>query len=242
MPATVPVQNLSEIFVEFADTLVDDFDVIDFLHLVTGRTAELVDASVVGIHLVDPLKGLNFMAASDESPAILAMFEIGNHEGPGLDSLLAGHPLSYFDLRKNNDNWPTFGPLAVELGFEYAYSFPMRLRGQAIGALNILGRQPTVLGPGDRAIVQALVDVATIGLLQHRTIQQSEVLAEQLQAALNSRIVIEQAKGALSQFHQVSIDDAFAMLRSYARNRGRRVSDIATLVTTNGPASIALSP
>ena len=225
-------------FVEFADTLVDDFDVIDFLHRVSGRTAELVGASVVGVHLAEPLGDLEFVAASDESSAMIQMFELGAREGPGLDVFLAGHALSFPDLRGTSHGWPTFGPSAVMLGFECVHGFPMGLRGQVIGVLSVLSREPVMLGPADQAIVQALVDVTTIGLLQERVIRHGEVLAEQLQTALSSRVVIEQAKGALAQFHQISLDEAVIRLRRYARNRGRRLSDVAAMVTSSGPASI----
>jgi len=114
----------------------------------------------------------------------------------------------------------------------------MRLRGQVIGAVSVLSREPVLLEPADQAIVQALVDVTTIGLLQERALRYGEVLAEQLQTALSSRVVIEQAKGALAQFHQISLDEAFTRLRRYARNRGRRLSDVAAMVTSSGPASI----
>ena len=238
---TVPVEALSGMFVEFADTLVEDFDVIDFLHRVAGRTAELVGAGVVGIHLAQPLGDLRFIAASDESSAMIRMFEIGTREGPSPEVFLAGLPLSFLDLGGTAHGWPRFGPRAVALGFACAHAFPMRLRGQVIGVLNVLSREPLILGAGDQAIVQAVVDVATIGLLQERAIRHSEVLAEQLQTALNSRIVIEQAKGALAQFHLISVDEGFTMLRRYARNRGRRLTDVATLVISKGPASITES-
>jgi AmiR/NasT family two-component response regulator len=99
-----------------------------------------------------------------------------------------------------------------------------------IGALNLFGTQTGSMATADVRIVQALADVATIGLLQERAISRGEELTEQLQAALNHRVVIEQAKGVLAQIHAVGVDDAFDLLRSYARSRRRGLSEVARAV------------
>jgi ANTAR domain/GAF domain len=230
---------VAEVFVEVADTLVDDFDVVEFLHVVTGRIAELVDVAAVGLLLADPSGQLQFMAASDEASWMLKLFELQRHEGPSLEAFRTGTPVAYLDLRETTERWPVFGAQAVALGFTCAHAMPMRLRGQVIGALNLLGHEPVAMEPGDQAVVQALVDVATIGLLQERAIRRRAVLVEQLEGALQSRIVIEQAKGALAQVHGLSVDEAFTMLRHQARRRGRRLTELAAAVVNEGPASIA---
>ena len=238
MAGTVMVSVVAGMFVEFADTLVDDFDVVDFLHRLSERTAELLDPGVVGIYLSDSVGDLQFIAASQESSALIQLFEIGAREGPSWEVFLTGSPLSFLDLQATDPGWPVFGARAAALGFTCGQAFPMRLRGQVIGVLSVLSREALVVGPHDQVIVQALVDVATIGLLQERAIRHGDVLAGQLQTALASRVVIEQAKGALAQFHQISVDEAFVLLRRYARNRGRRLSEVAALVTSTGPAVI----
>jgi len=230
---TFPVERLAGVFVEVADTLVADFDVVDFLHLITARAAELVPDSAVGLMLADHQGRLRFMGASTEATRLLELFQVQNDQGPCLDCYRTGVGVVNADLHDDDTPWPQFAPRAVEAGFRSVHAVPLKLRSEVIGALNVFGRQPTRLEPADAHIVQALADVATIGLMQERAIRRSEVLAEQLQTALNSRIVVEQAKGALAQMHGVSVDDAFDLLRSHARSTGTRLSDVARRVVTD---------
>jgi GAF domain-containing protein len=237
--STVSPQRLAEVFVEIADTLVDEFDLIRFLQLVTARTAELLPAGAVGLLLADPEGELQFMAASDELTRLLELFELQHCDGPGLEAFRSGTAVFTADLASATDRWPAFAPRAVEAGFASVHALPMRLRGEVLGALNLLGTGARVLEPADVRIAQALLDVATIGLLQERTIRRGELLAEQLQGALNSRVVIEQAKGALAQIHGVSVDEAFNLLRGYSRRQGRRLSEVAQAVLSEDRSSIA---
>jgi GAF domain-containing protein len=236
---TVSPQRLAEVFVEVADTLVDEFDLIEFLQLVTARTAELLQAGAVGLLLADQHGELQFMAASDEATKLLELFELQHHEGPCLEAFRSGAPVSTADLTTATGRWPLFAPRAVAAGFASVHAMPMRLRGEVLGALNLLGSGLGTLEPADVRIVQALVDVATIGLLQERTIRRGELLTEQLQGALNSRVVIEQAKGALAQIHGISVDAAFERLRGYARRNGRRLSEVAQTVVSEDRSSVA---
>jgi GAF domain-containing protein len=237
MMSTVSPQRLAEAFVEIADTLVDDFDLIEFLHMVTVRTAELLDVSAAGLLLSDQHGQLQFMAASDEATTLLELFQVQNHEGPCLDAFLTRTPVVNADLREAADRWPLFAPRAAQGGFRSVHAIPLRLRSEVIGALNLFGVEAGALGPDDVRIVQALADVATIGLLQERAIHRGEVLTEQLQAALNSRVVIEQAKGALARIHGVGVDEAFELLRTHARRNHRRLSELAHAIITN-PSSV----
>lgn len=230
---TFPVERLAGVFVEVADTLVADFDVVDFLHLITARAAELVPDSAVGLMLADNQGRLRFMGASTEATRLLELFQVQNDQGPCLDCFRTGVGVVNADLLDDDTPWPRFAPRAVEAGFRSVHAVPLKLRSEVIGALNVFGRQPTRLEPADAHLVQALADVATIGLMQERAIRRNEVLAEQLQTALNSRIVVEQAKGALAQMHGVSVDHAFDLLRSYARSTGTRLSDVARRVVTD---------
>lgn len=226
--STVSAERLSEIFVEVADTLVDDFDLLDFLHMLTVRTAGLVGASAVGLLLADHRGRLQFMAASDERARILEVFQVQASEGPCFDAFRTGEPVLNADLQSARARWPGFTRHALAAGFRSVHAFPMRVRREVIGALNVFGS--TVGGnfnEADVQIVQALTDVAAIGLLQERAIRRGEVLTEQLQGALDSRIVIEQAKGAIAQATGLSVDAAFIALRGYARRTNRKLTDAA---------------
>jgi GAF domain-containing protein len=231
---SVSAERLSKIFVEVADTLVDDFDLLDFLHMLTVRTAGLVGSSAVGLLLADQRGHLRFMAASDEKTRILEIFQVQISEGPCFDAYRSGEPVINADLREAAGRWPEFTGYALDAGFRSVHAFPMRVRREVIGALNVFGS--TVGGTLDAAdvqIIQALTDVAAIGLLQERAVRRGEVLTEQLQGALQSRIVIEQAKGAVAQAHGISIDAAFTTLRGYARAHNRKLTDVAREVLSD---------
>jgi GAF domain-containing protein len=229
----VSTQRLARVFVEVSDTLVDDFDLIEFLQVLALRTAELASASVVGIVLADPYGQLQFMAASQEDARLLELFQLQNDEGPCLDAFRTVEPVVNTDLSQAGDRWPRFAPHATAAGYLTVHAFPLRLRAQAIGALNIFGTgHEPILALDDIVVVQSLADMASIALLQERAIRRGEILTEQLQAALNSRVIIEQAKGALAQARGVSVDQAFELLRSYARSNNQRLSAVAYAVVT----------
>jgi transcriptional regulator with GAF, ATPase, and Fis domain len=231
-------EQLAEVFVELADTLVDEFDLIEFLHIVTARTSDLIEARAAGLLLADTNGRLRLMAASDERSELLELFQVQSLEGPCQDCYRDGARVVNVDLTEATGRWPRFAPRALAAGYRSVHAFPLRLRTDVIGALNLFG---TELGPMDPAavrIVQALADVATIGLMQERAIHRRDVLAEQLQSALSSRIVVEQAKGALSQIHDCNTDEAFELLRAYCRRNRLRLGDVARAVTSD-PTSVA---
>ncbi len=229
--------RVADTFVEFADTLVEEFDLIEFLHMVTSTAADLAGSSAAGLLLTDAHGQLQFMAASDERTELLELFQIQMAEGPCLDCFRQGAAVVNADLRDAYDRWPRFAPQAVAIGFRSVHAFPLRLRREVIGALNLFSVDVGSIDSVDARTVQALADVATIGLLQERAVQRGEVLAEQLQGALNSRIVIEQAKGAIAQAHGCTIDEAFIVLRTYCRNNGLKLSAVAREVVTT-PTSV----
>ncbi|GIE90916.1 GAF and ANTAR domain-containing protein [Actinoplanes regularis] len=235
---TVSADSLAQVFVEVADTLIDEFDLIEFLQMLADRVAGLTDHATVGILLADPNGRLHFMAASDESAKLLELLQLKQQDGPCFDAFRTGRPVVNTDLNAPAaaESWPQFAQHAAALGFRSVHAFPLRLRDEIIGAMGLFGRTVGDLGDGDVRIVQALADVAAISLLQERTISRAEVLTEQLQAALNSRIVIEQAKGAIAQTYQVDVDAAFQLIRGYARRTNRRLSEIAYLVVTDMPS------
>lgn len=230
---TIEAERLASTFVEVADTLVADFDLVEFLHLVTTRTSELVGASAAGILLADPRGRLQFMAASDERATLLELFQVQAREGPCTDAFSGGEPVVNADLPRASPRWPRFAPRAVAAGYRSVHAFPLRLRTEVIGAMGLFGTEVGRMDPEDLRIVQGLADVATIGLLQQRAVERGDVLTEQLQSALDSRVTIEQAKGVLAQLRGVSIDQAFVLMRSYCRNHHLRLGDVARAVTTD---------
>ena len=218
---------LSETFVELTDTMVAGFDVIDFLHVLTDRSVQLLDVSAAGLLLADPRGELRVVAASSETARLLELFQLQNDQGPCLDCFRTGAPVQAADLAAAAARWPQFAPAAQQAGFAAVQALPMRLREQVIGALNLFRAAPGTLAPAGIRVGQALADVATISLLHERSMRHSDTLNEQLQTALNSRVIIEQAKGKLAERLGVDVDQAFAILREQARNRNQRLSDLA---------------
>lgn len=234
----IALDRIPDLFVEVADTLVDDFDLIDFLHGLTVHAAEVSGAEAVGLLLADSHGRLRFMASSNETGRALELFQLQNEEGPCLDCFTSRAPVVNADLAHAGDRWPGFAPAALDAGFQSVHAFPMRLRHEVIGALNLFGRADSRFGDDDVRVVQALADIATIGLLQERNIAAAETLTEQLQGALNSRIVIEQAKGALAQLENTTPGDAFELLRHEARSSRRRLVEVAAEVLERlGPSA-----
>lgn len=229
----IAVDRLARVFVEVADTLVDDFDVVEFLEALTQHTAEVSDAASAGLLLADPHGRLQYMAASHESVKLLELFQLQYDEGPCLDCFRTGVAVVNSDLHQAEQRWPRFAPRAVDAGFQSVHAFPLRHRQKVIGALNLFSTDTGALEPTDVGIIQCLADIATIGLLQERTISSAEILTEQLQGALNSRITIEQAKGVLARTHGTDVDAAFDLLRDYARRHHHRLSDVARAVVTD---------
>ena len=221
---------LSETFVELTDTMVADFDVIDFLHVLTDRSVQLLDVSAAGLLLADPRGELRVVAASSEAARLLELFQLQNQEGPCLDCYRTGRPVQATDLAAEARRWPRFAAAAQRAGFTAVQALPMRLREQVIGALNLFRADAGAFAPGDVRVGQALADVATISLLHERNVRLSDTLNEQLQTALNSRVVIEQAKGKLAERLGLDMDQAFSLLRDFARARNLRLSDLAQAV------------
>ena len=223
----ISVSDLSDFFVEVADTWVDEFDVVDFLDNLTQRAAAVSGAAAVGLVLSDQRGRVRFMAASNDSGKMLELLKIQNDEGPCLDCMNTGVPVVNADLGSAEDRWPVFAPRAMAAGFQSVHAFPMRLRAQTIGALNLFGDEDSRFDPDEIRVVQALADVATIAILHERNLTQSELTTVQLQGALNSRVLIEQAKGALAQAQGISPSEAFGLMRSRARSNRTRLVDVA---------------
>jgi GAF domain-containing protein len=231
---------LIETFVTLADTMVKDFDVVDFLSVLSRRCVDLFDASDAGLMLADADGHMQLAASSSHEMRVLELLEIQHDQGPCPDAYRTGVPVQCPDLRDATQRWPQFAPGAVAAGFRSAQAIPMRLRDVRIGALNLLRAEPGTLPDDDIAAAQALADVATIGILHHRAAAESDLLSEQLQYALSSRIVIEQAKGALAHRLELDTDQAFEALRRYSRDHNQRLADTAAAIVDRSLDASAL--
>jgi GAF domain-containing protein len=224
MPASEAL--LSQTFVQLADTLVDEFDIIDLLMVLTDRCVELLDAAAAGILLADHEGALHVMASSSEQVRLLELFQLQNLEGPCLDCFSTGYPAVNQDLALSQQ-WPRFAPRALAAGFLAVHALPMRLRDNVIGALNVFLDDRIVATADDLLIAQALADAATIAILQDQAVREAQTVAAQLNGALTSRVAIEQAKGILAERAKVDMQEAFSRLRRYARDHNRELSVVA---------------
>jgi len=234
-------QRLSETFVELADTLVDDFDVVDFMTLLTERCVELLGATDGGLMLVDPLGELRVVASSSEQVRTLELLELQSSEGPCLDAYRTATAVGAADLDEVAARWPEFGNHVRIAGYRSIYAVPMRLRSEVLGALNLFNTHQAPWDEEDLLLAQALADVATISLLHHRAMHDSQLLSTQLQSALNSRVTIEQAKGLLAERLGTDTEEAFERLRRYARSHNLLLADVARDLLTGQLPKTAMS-
>ncbi|WP_440710201.1 ANTAR domain-containing protein [Herbiconiux sp. YIM B11900] len=226
---TAPTREalLAETFVDLADTLVAGYDVVDLLHTLVERTVHILDAADAGILLPNDDGVLEVVASSSERSHLIGLLQLDAQEGPCVDAYHSGQVAAVDDIAATYANWPTFATDAASLGYQSMYAIPMRLRDETIGSLNLFSDRRGPWDASDTATAKALADVATIGILQERALREADIAREQLQHALNSRILIEQAKGVLAHTERVDMDEAFRRLRTRARNSGQRLSTIA---------------
>jgi GAF domain-containing protein len=224
-------------FVGLADTLVDDYDVIDVLDRLVEHSVRLLAADAAGILLIDPQGRLRVVASSSDESGWMDLLQVQADQGPCVDCVRTGRAVSVFDLSEAEHRWPQLVAALQGRGtYRSVHALPLRLRGDAIGALNLFHTDPGPLPDADLRLGQALADIATIGILQERAVRRGEVVTEQLQTALNSRIIVEQAKGVLAQTAGLSMDVAFDRLRRYARANNKLLSDVARQVVAEGLA------
>jgi GAF domain-containing protein len=232
---------LARTFVELSDTLVEEFDVVDLLTLLADRCVTVLDIDAAGIMLAEPGGELRVLASSSDAMRILELFEVQAEEGPCLDCYRTGAPVLNQVLVAGGGRWPRFSAEALDAGFHSAQALPLRLRGTIIGALNLFHHDRTQLVQADVDVAQGFADIATIAILQHRAGQEAEVLNAQLQSALNSRVLIEQAKGVIAERAGLSMDEAFGALRAHARSRNLGLVDVARGVI-DGDRVVAAPP
>jgi GAF domain-containing protein len=213
--------------VEMADTQVDDYDDVDLLTWLTDRCVTLLGVSAAGVMLASPSGSLGLVASSSEAMRLLELFELQEQEGPCLDAFRSGGRVDQEDLRAGSGRWPLFSAAAVRAGFQSAVALPLRLREVTLGDLNLLSTTRAPIGEADVIVARGFADLAALSILQHRASAEAQRLNEQLSAALTSRIVIEQAKGVISERAGIDLTEAFARLRGYARNANLPLTDVA---------------
>ena len=214
-------------FVDLTDTMVDNYDVVEFLDHLSTACVHLLHVTDAGLMLAEPPGTLNFVAASSERMRLIELLEIQSNEGPCLDAYRGGEPVVNIDLQEPGSPWPTFTEYARQSGYRSVSAVPMRVRDTVIGALNLFDAGQSRLNERDVELAQAFAHVATIGILHERSLREAEAIAEQLRGALQSRVAIEQAKGLVSERAGVSIEAAFEMLRTYSRSHNLRLRDVA---------------
>ncbi len=231
---------LARTLVELADTLVADFDVVELLTLLADRCVDVLEVGAAGLMLAGPDGELRVMASSSEAMRVLELFELQSKEGPCLDCYRSGRPVMDLDLAMVTSRWPRFAAETVAAGFRSVQALPLRWRGSVIGALNLFQVGPGEMSGADVEAAQALADVATIAILQHRASLDAQVVNQQLQHALNSRVVIEQAKGMVAEREGLNMEQAFSALRTHARNHNLRLVAVAEAVISGTLAPAAL--
>ena len=236
--------SLVQSFLEMADTLVEDFDVVDLLTGLADRCVNILGVSAAGVMLATPDGHLRLVASSSETMRILEMFELQADEGPCLDAFHTGQPVEHENLHAGTGRWPRFSAVAIQAGFQSVIAIPMRLRDMTVGALNIFSVTQTPMDGSDVLVARAFADLATISLLQNRASSETHVMNEQLTRALTSRVIIEQAKGVIFERAHVDMPEAFFRMRSYARNHDLRLTDVAQAVIegTLDPSAWSPSP
>lgn len=222
-------QRLNAAFVALTDTLVHDFDVTDLLYRLAGTCVDVLGGDEAGILISDGNGTLRVVGSSSEELRLLELFEVQNEEGPCLDAFRNGQVIRSADLEAEG-NWPRFQRRALEVGFRSVDAVPLRLRDTTIGALNILRHDPGGLGDADLSASQALADVATIALVQERTLAESQEIARHLRRALDGQVAVEQAKGMVAARTGLQVGEAFQRIRQYARHGNHRIVDVAEAI------------
>jgi transcriptional regulator with GAF, ATPase, and Fis domain len=237
--AAPQMEDVAATLIRLADTLVEDFDLLAALHELTRDCVALLNVTAAGLLLAPPGKQLGVVAASSEQSRLLELAQLQRDQGPCLDCYRTGEPVSVHDLTAHPKQWPLFSDAALSAGYRSVHAIPMRLRSQVIGALNLFSKHPDELSGARLRLGQALADMATISILQAQALRESEDLAGQLQFALTSRVILEQAKGVLAERGQLSMEQAFVALRRYARDHNQRLHEVS-LGIVNSTISPAL--
>ncbi|MEO8698250.1 MAG: GAF and ANTAR domain-containing protein [Acidimicrobiales bacterium] len=235
-------ESIVRTFVELTDTLVEDFDVVELLTVLAARCVDVLDVAAAGLMLVNADGELRVIASSSEAMRLLELFELQSEEGPCTECFATGVATVHPRLTEGDLRWPRFAPRALEVGFHSVHALPMRLRGQTIGALNLFRIDNGSLTEADLSTAQAFADVATIAMLQNRAASEAQAVNDQLNHALNSRVVIEQAKGMVAERDGLDMEHSFRRLRAYARSNNLRLVDVACSVIDGSLVAASLDP
>ncbi len=227
MTALTREHQLLGTFVALADSLVDDYDVVDVLQRLIDECISLFDASAGGILLLSPTNQLEVIVSTSERSELVELMQLKVGAGPCVEAAATGEVVSVEDIDQIADRWPAFAADARASGFSSMHAIPLRLRDSTLGSLNLFRDAPGAFNDRDATAAKALADIATISILQQRLVEESELAQAQLQRALDSRVVIEQAKGYLAQRRDIDMDEAFARIRSRARSTGTRIGVVA---------------
>lgn len=220
-------KELVDTFIELADTMVGGYDVVELLYRLVTRSAEIFGAADAGILLPADDGSLEVVASTSERSQLISFLQLDADQGPCVDAYRTGESATVTDIAAIHRRWPDFAAAAGVMGYRWMHAMPLRLRDETIGSLNLFGDTPGSLSAEDATAARGLADIATIGILHERAFRESDVARRQLQHALDSRVVIEQAKGVLAHTHKIDMDEAFHRLRSQARSSRRPLSDIA---------------
>ena len=229
----VPVEQVALVFIRLADTLVDDFDVVEFLELVTSHSASMANAASAGLLVADAGGQLQFMAASEESNRLRELYQLQTHEGPCLECVHGGTPVVEADLNQAGDRWPHFAPRAVVAGFRSVHAFPLRHHKETLGTLSLLSADVGRLEPSVGRTIQALADLATLGLLKQHGIREPEDVSKNLRDALSNRVNLDSAKGIIARTYGLTLNEAMEFIRRYADSHQLLLGETARLVTSN---------
>jgi GAF domain-containing protein len=230
MDGTSREARISAAFVSVADTLTTEYDMVDLLHTLVSECAGILGMEAGGLMLVDGNGDLQLMTSTSEAADLVEVMQLAAAAGPCIDCFRTGVAVSVREISESQQ-WPKFRTAAMEQGFHSVLATPMKLRGKILGTMNLFGITAGEVTARDAAVAQALADVATIGILQERVIQEGHLIEGQLHRALDSRILIEQAKGVIANELSLSMDDAFNLLRKYARDRNLTISSVSEQVS-----------
>jgi GAF domain-containing protein len=227
MDGTSREARVNTAFVAVADTLTTDFDVVDLLHTLVEQCTEILDTDAGGLMLVDGDGQLQLMTSTSEGADLVEIMQIDAASGPCIECFTTGTAISVPDIQETGGRWPAFQAAALQQGFYSAHATPLKLRGQVIGTMNLFSTKRAALSERDAALGQALADVATIGILQERLVKEGNIIIEQLHFALDSRILIEQAKGMIAHSLSIDMGEAFLVLRGHARTNNLTIRYVA---------------
>jgi GAF domain-containing protein len=234
-------QAVSDTLIHLADTLVDDFDLLDYLDVLLTHSSRVLGATAGGVMLADRDGELQVLASSDERTRLMELYELQRREGPCVEAHLRAQAVVEEDLTTSS-RWPAFTPRALEAGFRAAFAYPLRLRGECIGALNLFRDEPGPIPATDHRVAQALAHMAAIGIVNQRALSRAHVVVEELQTALNSRVVLEQAKGIVAERTGADMGEAYQLVRWYARNHNLTIRSVAASIVTRELDVAALRP